>query len=116
VLTALALDADHLHLIEPLSYLEFNFLVKNAKAIITDSGGITEETTVMKIPCITLRENTERPETVNIGTNELIGVNPLAIKPALEKLFSGSWKKGEIPELWDGKSSQRIVQSLLGLN
>jgi UDP-N-acetylglucosamine 2-epimerase (non-hydrolysing) len=101
-----------LHLIEPLGYLEFNYLVENAKAVITDSGGITEETTVMGIPCITLRDNTERPETITIGTNELIGINPAAIKPALDKLFAGSWKKGGIPELWDGKAAVRIVKLL----
>jgi UDP-N-acetylglucosamine 2-epimerase (non-hydrolysing) len=77
---------------------------------LTDSGGITEETTVMGIPCITLRDNTERPETVEIGTNELIGTNPAAIKPALEKLFSGNWKKGTIPELWDGHTAKRIIE------
>ena len=71
-----------------MGYLEFNYLVKSSKAVITDSGGITEETTVMGIPCITLRDNTERPETITIGTNELIGTKPEAIKPALEKLFS----------------------------
>lgn len=102
-----------LHLIEPLGYLEFNYLVQNAKAVITDSGGITEETTVMGIPCITLRDNTERPETVEIGTNELIGTNPAAIKPALDKLFAGNWKKGNIPELWDGKAAERICLNLL---
>lgn len=102
-----------LHLIEPLGYLEFNYLVENAKAVITDSGGITEETTVMGIPCLTLRDNTERPETVEIGTNELIGTNPAAIKPALEKLFSGNWKTGKIPQLWDGKTAMRIISLLL---
>ena len=96
-----------------MGYLEFNYLVKNAKAVITDSGGITEETTVMGIPCITLRDNTERPETITVGTNELIGTNPEAIKPALEKLFSDNWKKGGIPELWDGKAAERIVEHLL---
>lgn len=101
-----------LHLIEPLGYLEFNYLVENAKAVITDSGGITEETTVMGIPCLTLRDNTERPETVSIGTNELIGTNPTAIIPALDKLFAGEWKKGSIPELWDGKAAERIVKVL----
>ena len=84
-------------------------MVKHAKAVITDSGGITEETTVMGIPCITLRDNTERPETCTIGTNELIGTNPAAIKPTLEKLFAGNWKKGGIPELWDGKAAERII-------
>jgi UDP-N-acetylglucosamine 2-epimerase (non-hydrolysing) len=93
-----------------MGYLEFNYMVQNAKAVITDSGGITEETTVLGIPCLTLRDNTERPETVTEGTNELIGTNPKAIKPALEKLFSGNWKKGSIPELWDGKTADRIVK------
>ena len=68
-------------------------MVANSKAVITDSGGITEETTVLGIPCITLRDNTERPETVTMGTNELIGTNPINIAPALNKLFSGNWKK-----------------------
>jgi UDP-N-acetylglucosamine 2-epimerase (non-hydrolysing) len=103
-------------MIEPLSYLEFNYLVENSLAVITDSGGITEETTVMGVPCITLRNNTERPETISIGTNELIGTDPKALKPALEKLFSGNWKKGRIPELWDGKTSERIVEILVNLN
>ncbi|MDF7913149.1 UDP-N-acetylglucosamine 2-epimerase, partial [Listeria monocytogenes] len=76
ILKGLGISNDNLHLIEPLSYLEFNYLVENAKLVITDSGGITEETTVMGIPCMTLRDNTERPETVTIGTNELIGTNP----------------------------------------
>jgi UDP-N-acetylglucosamine 2-epimerase (non-hydrolysing) len=98
-----------LYLTDPLPYLEFNYLVKNSFAVITDSGGITEETTVMGIPCMTLRDSTERPETVSLGTNELLGSNPTALKPALEKLFSGNWKKGEIPPLWDGKSAIRIM-------
>jgi UDP-N-acetylglucosamine 2-epimerase (non-hydrolysing) len=69
----------------------------------------------MGIPCMTLRDNTERPETITIGTNELLGTNPKAIRPAMKKLFSGEWKKGEIPELWDGKTSERIIESLLAL-
>lgn len=104
-----------LYLTEPLGYLEFNYLVENSKAVITDSGGITEETTVMGVPCLTLRNNTERPETVEIGTNELIGTNPLAIYPAMEKLFSGNWKKGHIPELWDGNAAKRIVEQLINI-
>jgi UDP-N-acetylglucosamine 2-epimerase (non-hydrolysing) len=111
----LGISAGNLHIIEPLGYLEFNYLVANAKAVITDSGGITEETTVMGIPCLTLRDNTERPETVEIGTNELIGTNPAAIKPALEKLFSGNWKTGNIPALWDGKTAKRIIDELFKL-
>ncbi|MBN1181563.1 MAG: UDP-N-acetylglucosamine 2-epimerase (non-hydrolyzing) [Bacteroidales bacterium] len=104
-----------LHLIDPLGYLEFNYLVQHAKAVITDSGGITEETTIMGIPCLTLRDNTERPETITIGTNELIGTNPDGIKPALDKLFAGKWKKGSIPNLWDGKTAERIVARLIEL-
>lgn len=113
IFSDLGIAADNLHIVDPMGYLEFNYLVQNAKAVITDSGGITEETTVMGIPCITLRDNTERPETITIGTNELIGTNPEAIQPALDKLFSGSWKKGGIPELWDGKAAERIVGALL---
>jgi UDP-N-acetylglucosamine 2-epimerase (non-hydrolysing) len=109
----LGIRANNLHTVEPLGYLEFNYLVERAKCIITDSGGITEETTVMNVPCITLRDNTERPETVTIGTNELIGTNPKAIAPVLEKLFAGLWKKGGIPKLWDGKTAVRIVNNLL---
>ena len=102
----------NLHIVEPLGYLEFNYLVERAKAVVTDSGGITEETTVMGVPCITLRDNTERPETCTIGTNELIGTKPEAIKPALDMLFAGQWKKGAIPELWDGHAAERIVEIL----
>lgn len=105
----LGIEIQNLNIVEPMGYLEFNYLVERSMAVITDSGGITEETTVMGIPCITLRDNTERPETVEIGTNELIGTDPAAIKPALEKLFAGNWKKGNIPELWDGMTANRIV-------
>ena len=112
ILETLNIGHQQLHAIEPLGYLEFNYLAENALAVITDSGGITEETTVMGVPCMTLRDNTERPETVDVGTNELIGTNPKAIKPALEKLFAGEWKKGSIPELWDGNTAKRIVSIL----
>lgn len=105
----------NLHITEPMGYLEFNYLVQHAKAVITDSGGITEETTVMGIPCITLRDNTERPETCTFGTNELIGTKPEAIKPALDRLFAGQWKKGSTPPLWDGHTAERIVNILLQL-
>ena len=111
----LAKRLPNLHIVEPMGYLEFNYLVERAKAVVTDSGGITEETTVMGVPCITLRDNTERPETCTVGTNELIGTNPAAIKPALDKLFAGEWKKGAIPELWDGKTAERIIAILAGL-
>lgn len=100
------------HLVDPQPYLEFNYLVKHARAVITDSGGITEETTVLGIPCLTLRDNTERPETITLGTNELIGTDPAAIKPAMDKLFAGQWKRGSIPPLWDGKTGERIAEHL----
>lgn len=113
ILEHLGIVHPRLHTIEPLGYLEFNYLVEHAKAVVTDSGGITEETTVMGIPCMTLRDNTERPETITLGTNELLGTDPKAIKPAMAQLFSGEWKKGNIPELWDGHTAERIVDVLL---
>ena len=103
---------ENFRLVEPQPYLEFNYLVQQAKAVITDSGGITEEATVMGVPCLTLRDTTERPETVAIGTNELIGTNPAALKPALDRLFAGQWKRGGIPEMWDGRTGERIVREL----
>ena len=111
----LAKRLPNLHIVEPMGYLEFNYLVERAKAVVTDSGGITEETTVMGVPCITLRDNTERPETCTVGTNELIGTDPAAIKPALDKLFAGEWKKGAIPELGDGHTAARIIEILADL-
>jgi len=113
VIASLNYTHPRLHLVDPMGYLNFNYLVENAKAVITDSGGITEETTVMGIPCLTLRDNTERPETITIGTNELIGTDPKAIEPALKLLFAGEWKKGSIPPLWDGKTAERIVGEML---
>ncbi len=101
--------------IDPLGYLEFIYLLKSAKAVITDSGGITEEATVLNIPCLTLRDSTERPETVEVGTNELVGTDPRDLAPYLETLAQGKWKQGRIPELWDGKTSERIVSTLLAL-
>ena len=102
----------NLHIVAPMGYLEFNYLVEHAKVVVTDSGGITEETTVMGVPCITLRDNTERPETCTIGTNRLIGTNPQAVKPALDALFAGEWQPGAIPPLWDGHTAERIVEIL----
>lgn len=112
IIANLRISHPRLHMIEPLGYLEFNYLVDNCMAVITDSGGITEETTVMGVPCITLRDNTERPETITEGTNVLIGTDPKSVAPTLKKLFGGEWKKGSIPELWDGKTSPRIVKQL----
>ena len=100
---------ENLHIVDPQPYLEFNYLVKNAKAVITDSGGVTEEATVLGVPCMTLRDSTERPETVTVGTNQLIGTDPTGLEPALNNLFAGKWQKGGIPDKWDGKSAERIV-------
>ncbi len=108
----LGITAPQLHLTEPMSYLEFNYLVERAQAVITDSGGVTEETTVMGVPCLTLRDSTERPETVTLGTNELIGTDPARIPPALDRLFAGQWKTGCVPPLWDGRTGERIVAQL----
>ncbi|MGC4100560.1 non-hydrolyzing UDP-N-acetylglucosamine 2-epimerase [Ferruginibacter sp.] len=102
-------------MIDPQPYLEFMYLVKNAKGIITDSGGITEEATVLHIPCLTLRNSTERPETVTIGTNELIGDEIHKLKPSLKKIIDGEWKKGAVPPFWDGHTSERIVDALVKL-
>ncbi len=102
----------NLVLVEPQPYLEFNYLVKNAKAVITDSGGVTEETTVMGVPCMTLRDSTERPETVMVGTNELLGTTPDAVTVALSKLFEIGWKKGRLPDLWDGETGDRIAKKI----
>ena len=108
-------DFEKLIICGPMDYLSFIYLVKNALGVITDSGGITEETTVLKIPCMTLRDTTERPETVTIGTNEIVGTNPDNIIPFLHRLIEGKWKKGNIPPLWDGKTAERIVEKIADL-
>jgi UDP-N-acetylglucosamine 2-epimerase (non-hydrolysing) len=102
--------------IDPLGYLEFIHLIKNAKAVITDSGGVQEETTYLGVPCITLRKNTERPETVTIGTNEIIGDDLDALALSINSINSGKWKKGRIPDLWDGNTAPRIIDILLSDN
>lgn len=95
---------------DPQPYLEFNLIVTYAKAVITDLGDVTEETTVMGAHCLTLRDNTERPEKVTAGANELIGTNPEVHAPLLDKLFVGQWEKSGIPEKWYGNTFERIVQ------
>jgi UDP-N-acetylglucosamine 2-epimerase len=97
---------------DPLSYHEFIYLLKESRGVITDSGGVQEESTVLGVPCITLRNNTERPETITLGTNELIGEDVSSLTKALQAINSGTWKKGSIPPLWDGKTGQRIVEIL----
>ncbi|MCB4807317.1 UDP-N-acetylglucosamine 2-epimerase (non-hydrolyzing) [Tamlana sp. 62-3] len=113
LLEGLNLNFKNLHYTNPLGYLEFNYLVKYALGVLTDSGGITEETTVMNVPCITLRENTERPETCEIGTNILVGSDSKKIEEAFKNLLANNWKAGKIPELWDGQAAERIVNHLV---
>lgn len=102
-----------LQLREPIGYLEFLYLQKHARLVITDSGGIQEETTYMRIPCLTVRENTERPITVSLGTNQLVGQDMGRLRTAAFEVLNGSPKQGQIPPLWDGKAGERIAQILV---
>jgi UDP-N-acetylglucosamine 2-epimerase (non-hydrolysing) len=106
-------DAAGLHLIDPLGYLDFLSLVADARAVLTDSGGIQEETTYLGIPCFTLRDNTERPVTINTGTNTLLGLDPGAIAGIPEALAQRSEAPSEPPPLWDGRASERIADVIL---
>jgi UDP-N-acetylglucosamine 2-epimerase (non-hydrolysing) len=99
--------------VEPLGYLEFLHLNLGARLVLTDSGGLQEETTVLGVPCITLRENTERPVTCAMGTNELAGSDPEKIVDAARRALRGEFPKGRIPEKWDGRAGERIVDHLL---
>ncbi len=121
MLDALGLNAEmdrmsNIKLTEPLGYLAFLRLMSQAKLIVTDSGGIQEETTFLKIPCLTLRENTERPITTTIGTNQLVGMEPDAILAGYTKAMNGYTTNSQIPPLWDGLASQRILDILERLN
>jgi UDP-N-acetylglucosamine 2-epimerase (non-hydrolysing) len=102
-----------LRLIQPLGYLDFLCLLSKATLVLTDSGGIQEETTALGVPCLTLRENTERPVTVSQGTNVLVGTNPSRIVEATEQILRGDGKKGRTPPLWDGHAAERIVEILM---
>jgi len=105
----LGVDVARLHLLEPLPYIEFLALQRRAVVVITDSGGIQEETTYLRVPCITLRSNTERPVTVTLGTNVLVGQDAATLKTELRKVLNGGAKRGSIPPLWDGKAGERIA-------
>jgi UDP-N-acetylglucosamine 2-epimerase (non-hydrolysing) len=105
--------SENVLLTDPIGYIDFLTLIKNAGLVITDSGGIQEETTFLGVQCITVRDNTERPVTVEIGTNQLIGTDLKKVEEAAGKIISGEKKCGKIPELWDGKAAERIVQILL---
>lgn len=104
--------APNLHIFPPQGYLSFGYLMNNAKAIITDSGNVAEEATFLGIPCITLNTYAEHPETYRVGTNELVGESPEALKKAMQTLMAGNWKTGSLPERWDGHTAERIVQIL----
>ncbi|MGH7858823.1 MAG: non-hydrolyzing UDP-N-acetylglucosamine 2-epimerase [Candidatus Binatia bacterium] len=101
-----------LRLVPPVGYLDFVGLMARAKLVLTDSGGIQEETTILRIPCLTLRENTERPVTVEQGTNTIVGSEPGAIFRGVAEILAGRAKQGRAPTLWDGKAAERIVQVL----
>ena len=99
-------------LTEPLGYLEFLALQSRASLVITDSGGIQEETTYLGVPCLTVRENTERPVTITLGTNELVGSDPARLERRALAILSGKAKKGRVPPLWDGRAGERIAEIL----
>ena len=106
---------DNIVFVQPQPYLNFIYLIKNSFAVITDSGGITEEASYLNIPCITLRTSTERPETIVNGTNKLVGADEKKIKNSLKKIFRGKWKKSKKIEKWDGKTSKRIYDKLINI-
>lgn len=107
------ITSERLHILAPQPYLAFGYLVNHAYAIITDSGNVAEEATFLNIPCITLNDYAEHPETVQIGTNCLVGEDLSLLGKALDTLREGTWKKGQLPERWDGRTAERIVQTLL---
>ncbi len=110
---SLELNAPNLHILPPQSYLHFGFLINQAKGIVTDSGNIAEEATFLDVPCITLNTYAEHPETWRIGTNELVGENSFALSASLHKLLHEGWKHTTLPDRWDGRTAERIVQTLL---
>ena len=110
----LKLKTDQLRLLDPLPYVDFLGLQSRARVVITDSGGIQEETTYLGVPCLTLRENTERPITVSLGTNVLVGRDPKKLRAELALVLAGKQKKGTIPPLWDGHAGERIAHVLAG--
>jgi len=108
------LNAEQLRVLDPLSYVDFLGLQSRATVVITDSGGIQEETTYLGVPCLTLRENTERPVTVTLGTNVLVGRDPDKLRSELARVLAGQAKKGTVPPLWDGHTGERIAAHLAG--
>jgi UDP-N-acetylglucosamine 2-epimerase (non-hydrolysing) len=111
----LSLGGDSLHLLDPLGYLDFLALQRHATVAITDSGGIQEETTYLGVPCLTVRENTERPVTVELGTNTLVGRDMGRLREEVSRVLGGAYKGGQIPPLWDGLAGERIADIIVGL-
>jgi len=105
-------SGERIHFMNPISYVSFLALEQRAKLVITDSGGIQEETTFLRVPCLTLRENTERPITVSMGTNEVVGRDLSKVAAAASEFFSGKVRRGQIPPLWDGHAAERIAAVL----
>jgi UDP-N-acetylglucosamine 2-epimerase (non-hydrolysing) len=101
-----------LRVLEPLPYIAFLGLMARAKLVLTDSGGIQEETTALQAPCLTLRKNTERPSTVELGTNELLGDDLLECERSVDRILRGEWKQGVVPPLWDGRAARRVVDHI----
>jgi UDP-N-acetylglucosamine 2-epimerase (non-hydrolysing) len=114
-MATLGMNSTNLHLLEPLPYIEFLALQRRAKVVITDSGGIQEEATYLGVPCLTLRKNTERPITVDLGTNVLVGQDVNKLRGELTKILEGKAKSGVIPPLWDGHAGERIAEILCQL-
>jgi UDP-N-acetylglucosamine 2-epimerase (non-hydrolysing) len=106
--------AKGIKLVEPLGYLDFLALTADARLVMTDSGGIQEETTALGVPCLTLRENTERPVTVDVGTNQLVGTDPAKAAVAAREVLAGRARQGSLPELWDGRAAERVADVLVG--
>jgi len=105
----LSAKLDGLRILPPLGYRDMLGLMRDAKLVLTDSGGIQEETTALGVPCLTLRDNTERPITLTEGTNTLVGADPAAIRAAFAEVMANGGKRGRIPEYWDGRAAMRIA-------
>lgn len=105
---------DGVRLVEPMGYLQFLGVMAQARLVLTDSGGIQEETTALGVPCLTLRANTERPITVTQGSNTLLGTDPAAILPAVQEILATGGKKGRVPDKWDGQAAERVAEVLCG--
>lgn len=112
----LGIQAANLHIMSPQSYLKFAYLINSAKGIITDSGNIAEEATFLDVPCITLNSYAEHPETWRIGTNVLVGEDRKLLQESLRKMLKGEWRHAELPERWDGRTAERIIQTLIDTN